>query len=44
LQSRIVDESAEWRSFSSETSNNGVDPSRVGGKTNQYLSNYGIDT
>lgn len=43
-QSRIIDESSEWRTFSSETSNNGTNPSRVGGKLNPYLSNYGIDT
>jgi hypothetical protein len=43
-QSRIIDESSEWRTFSSETSTNGANPSRVGGKLNPYLSNYGIDT
>ena len=43
-QSRIIDESSEWRTFSSETSNSGTNPSRVGGKLNPYLSNYGIDT
>lgn len=43
-QSRIIDEYSEWRTFSSETQNNGANPSRVGGKLNPYLSNYGIDT
>lgn len=43
-QSRIIDDSSEWRTFSSETSSNGANPSRVGGKLNPYLSNYGIDT
>ena len=43
-QSRIIDDSSEWRTFSSETSNSGANPSRVGGKLNPYLSNYGIDT
>jgi transcription initiation factor TFIIIB Brf1 subunit/transcription initiation factor TFIIB len=42
--SRIIDETSEWRTFSSETQNNGSNPSRVGGKLNPYLSNYGIDT
>ena len=43
-QSRIIDESSEWRTFSSETASGGANPSRVGGKLNPYLSNYGIDT
>ena len=43
-QQRIIDESSEWRTFSSETANSGANPSRVGGKLNPYLSNYGIDT
>ena len=43
-QSRIIDDTSEWRTFSSETSSNGANPSRVGGKLNPYLSNYGIDT
>ena len=43
-QSRIIDESSEWRTFSSETASSGANPSRVGGKLNPYLSNYGIDT
>ncbi len=42
--SRIIDDSSEWRTFSSETSSGGANPSRVGGKLNPYLSNYGIDT
>lgn len=42
--SRIIDDSSEWRTFSSETANGGSNPSRVGGKLNPYLSNYGIDT
>ena len=43
-QSRIIDDSSEWRTFSSETSSGGANPSRVGGKLNPYLSNYGLDT
>lgn len=44
-QSRIIDEASEWRTFSSETSQgNGANPSRVGGKLNPLLSNFGIDT
>jgi len=43
-QSRIIDDSSEWRTFSSETGSSGANPSRVGGKLNPYLSNYGIDT
>ena len=43
-QERIIDDSSEWRTFSSETSNSGQNPSRVGGRLNPYLSNYGIDT
>jgi len=43
-QSRIIDETSEWRTFSTETSNSGGNPSRVGGRLNPYLSNYGIDT
>lgn len=43
-QSRIIDDSSEWRTFSSETASSGANPSRVGGRLNPYLSNYGIDT
>ena len=43
-QSRIIDDSSEWRTFSSEASSAGANPSRVGGKLNPYLSNSGIDT
>ncbi|CDW73110.1 transcription initiation factor iib [Stylonychia lemnae] len=43
-QQRIIDDSSEWRTFSSETSSGGANPSRVGGRLNPYLSNYGIDT
>ena len=43
-QSRIIDDASEWRTFSSETSNGGSNPNRVGGKLNPFLSNYGIDT
>jgi transcription initiation factor TFIIIB Brf1 subunit/transcription initiation factor TFIIB len=42
--SRIIDDSSEWRTFSSETSSGGSNPSRVGGRLNPYLSNHGIDT
>lgn len=42
--SRIIDDSSEWRTFSSETANGGNNPSRVGGRLNPYLSNYGLDT
>ena len=43
-QSRIIDDSSEWRSFSSETGSGGASSNRVGGKWNPFLSNYGIDT
>ena len=43
-QQRIIDDSSEWRSFSSENSAGGANSNRVGGKWNPYLSNYGIDT
>ena len=44
--SRIIDESAEWRSFgASEGGDSGkADMNRVGGKTNPYLSNAGLET
>lgn len=43
LQDRIIDDSAEWRNFSSE-SGGGANQNRVGEKWNLALSNYGIDT
>ena len=43
-QARIIDDSSEWRTFSSESASSGANPSRVGGRLNPYLSNYGIDT
>ena len=43
-QNRIIDETSEWRNFSSETAGSGTNQNRVGGKLNPYLSNYGIDT
>ena len=43
-QSRIIDDSSEWRTFNSENSNSGANPNRVGGRVNPYLTNYGIDT
>lgn len=43
--SRIIDETAEWRSFGSDGGNeNKADMNRVGGKTNPFLSNSGLDT
>ena len=44
--SRIIDESAEWRSFGAdERGGDGkADMNRVGGKTNPYLSNSGLET
>ena len=45
-QSRIIDDSSEWRTFNSENSpgSSHSNPSRVGGKLNPYLHNSGIDT
>jgi len=40
---RIIDESAEWRSFG-ESNDGKTDMNRVGGKVNPYLSNLGIET
>jgi transcription initiation factor TFIIIB Brf1 subunit/transcription initiation factor TFIIB len=43
--SRIIDETAEWRSFGGDGGDDGkADMNRVGGKTNPYLSNSGLDT
>ena len=44
--SRIIDESAEWRSFGAgEGGDDGkADMNRVGGALNHYLSNSGLDT
>ena len=40
---RIIDETAEWRSFG-EADSGKADMNRVGGKINPYLSNSGLDT
>lgn len=44
--SRIIDETAEWRSFGAgEGGSDGkADMNRVGGKVNPYLSNSGLET
>lgn len=44
--SRIIDETAEWRNFGSDNAGNDnkADMNRVGGKTNPFLSNSGLDT
>ena len=44
--SRIIDETAEWRSFGSDNAQNDnkADMNRVGGRTNPFLSNSGLDT
>ena len=40
-----VDQGAEWRSFgvNEKGEEGGKDMSRVGGKVNPYLSNFGLD-
>ncbi len=43
-QQRIIDESSEWRNFSSESGSSGVDPNRVGGPINPLLEQSGIST
>ena len=41
LESRVVDESSEWRTFS-DSDKAGVDPNRTAGPTNRMLANGGL--
>ena len=43
-QSRLIDETSEWRNFSAETNNSSADPCRVGAPVNNQLSDYGMTT
>jgi|TARA_B110000977_G_scaffold165366_1_gene212485 transcription initiation factor TFIIB len=43
LESRVIDESSEWRTFS-DSDKGGADPSRTAGPTNRMLSNGGLGT
>ena len=43
LESRVVDESSEWRTFS-DSDKGGVDPNRTAGPTNRMLTNGGLGT
>jgi transcription initiation factor TFIIIB Brf1 subunit/transcription initiation factor TFIIB len=41
-KSRIIDETSEWRNFSSDDGKS--NPNRVGGKLNPFLSDFGLST
>ena len=43
LESRVVDESSEWRTFS-DSDKGGMDPSRTAGPTNRMLAGGGLAT
>jgi transcription initiation factor TFIIB len=43
LESRVIDESSEWRTFS-DSDKGGADPSRTAGPTNRMLSGGGLGT
>lgn len=44
-QSRVIDETSEWRNFSNENSGGGQSSlNRVGGKLNPYMSDFGLST
>ena len=44
-QSRVIDETSEWRNFSNENSGGGQNnQNRVGGKLNPYMSDFGLST
>jgi transcription initiation factor TFIIB len=45
VESKVIDQSSEWRNFSAEASGSrGNDQNRVGGPTNPLLEHCGIDT
>mmetsp|Transcript_11404 Transcript_11404/g.15348 ORF Transcript_11404/g.15348 Transcript_11404/m.15348 type:complete len:80 (+) Transcript_11404:360-599(+) len=43
-QSRIIDETSEWRNFSSDTGDGTNARDRVGGRLNPYVSDFGLTT
>jgi len=43
LESRIIDERSEWRTFS-DSDKQGDDPNRVGGPSNTMLADGGLST
>ena len=43
-QSRIIDETSEWRNFSSENGDGTNARDRVGGRLNPYVSDFGLKT
>jgi transcription initiation factor TFIIB len=44
LDDRIIDETSEWRNFSSENPGGSNDPNRVGGPINPYLEDINLST
>lgn len=43
-QARMIDETSEWRNFSSETGDGTNARDRVGGRLNPYVSDFGLST
>jgi transcription initiation factor TFIIIB Brf1 subunit/transcription initiation factor TFIIB len=44
-ESRVIDETSEWRNFSNENSDGaGSAKNRCGGKLNPYYSDFGLST
>jgi transcription initiation factor TFIIIB Brf1 subunit/transcription initiation factor TFIIB len=43
-QSRIIDETSEWRNFGSDHGDGKSNANRVGGRLNPYLSDFGLST
>lgn len=43
-QSRIIDETSEWRNFSNDNGDGPNVQNRVGGRLNPYVSDFGLTT
>ena len=43
-QSRLIDETSEWRNFSNDNGDGTNTRDRVGGKLNPYVSDFGLTT
>lgn len=43
-ESRIIDETSEWRNFSNENGDGTNARDRVGGRLNPYMSDFGLST
>ena len=43
VEDRIIDQTSEWRNFSTEASSHATDPNRVGGPRDEFMEDSGMN-